>query len=268
MDFPATASDSSMESPPAHMEDAPTPPSPSTPSSFSSDSLSTYSSPSRPNSPFFNLPAELRLQIYSHLVPQKCAIKVINTKYRPWGIEPVVSTRDPAFSEDKFANTRPHWINILQVCKQMTEECLDILYGENLFEIHLTSGGEVALRETFSKRNLQRIRNVVAISPSPQSSERLNQPDLDLWDTLGPNLTMFKWVFRPDWEGKLFYDKPIPSEKLERWFEWMGCYMECFSEVMPTGANVELRFDDGKGDPSVGGVLFKRGPFFGFEDRR
>jgi hypothetical protein len=256
-------SEASMEIPAAHMTDESTP---STPSSFSSFStFSSFSPPSQLNSLFFNLPAELRLKIYSYCIPQKCAIKVINTKYRPWGVQPVVSTRDPALAKDKFANTQPHWINILQVCKRMTEECLELLYGENLFEVHLSKGGETALMETFSQRNLQRIRNVLAVAPSRWFIGKLGQPDVDLWATIGSNLTRFEWVVQPDWICKRRHDKPVPLEQLEQWFEWTDTYLDCFSEFMPAGMKFKLGFDNWKGDQmyrNVGGVLFKRGPFF------
>ncbi|KAJ5991477.1 hypothetical protein N7522_011684 [Penicillium canescens] len=84
-------------------------------------------SPHSPISPLFTLPLELRPMIWHQLIPRGLSIEV-SRRFRPFGVEPIVSTYDWD-AEDLFGNQIPRWTGILTICKQMSEECLDILYG-------------------------------------------------------------------------------------------------------------------------------------------
>ncbi|KAJ5467578.1 hypothetical protein N7475_005330 [Penicillium sp. IBT 31633x] len=211
----------------------------------------------------FTLPAEIRCHIYGFCIPQKCVIEVTNAKYRPWGVQPVVSTRDSLLVKDKFLNTKPLWTNILHVCKQMSEECLGILYGANLFEVYLNRGGESMLKKTFSHRNLQRIRFLVAVFPGRWFSGELNPPDVAFWATIIPNLKLFEWVTQPDTKSKRHLYDIVPQKQFEIWLEWTDSYMDCFGELMASGMQFKLKFDNEKGKyRKIGNLVFWRGPFF------
>lgn len=211
----------------------------------------------------FTLPTEIRLKIFGFCVPRKCAIKVTSAMYRPYGVEPVVSTRDPSFDHDKFSNTSPLWTNILHVSKQMSDECLDILYGENLFEVYLKRGAEATLKKTFSKENLQRIRFILAIAPGPCFSGELNPPDIPFWAMTIPNLKLFEWVTQPDKRAEQQMSDLVMQQGLEGWMEWTDAYLDCFGEFLVDGVEFKMRLDKGDGEyRQIGRLAFRRGPFF------
>ncbi|CAG8892202.1 unnamed protein product [Penicillium egyptiacum] len=232
-----------MESPQDHQSERPTP-TPATPL-------------------LFTLPAEIRLKIFGFCVPRKCAIKVSSTRYRPYGVEPLVSTRDPSPEEDRFSNTRPLWTNVLHVSKRMSDECLNILYGENLFEVYLNRGAEATLKKTFSKQNIQRIRFMVAIDPGPCFSGELNPPDIPFWEMTVPNLKLFEWVTQPDKKAEEHTGDLAMRQRVEDWMEWTDAYLDCFSQFMVAGVEFKMRLDKGDGEyRQIGRLSFRRGPFF------
>ncbi|KAJ5452688.1 hypothetical protein N7445_000871 [Penicillium cf. griseofulvum] len=208
----------------------------------------------------FMLPPEIRLEIFGLCVPRKCAIKVTSAMYRPYGVEPLVSTRDP---HNRFSNTRPHWTNILHVSKRMSDECLDILYGDNLFEVYLNRGGEATLKKTFSKENLQRIRFILAISPGPCFTGELNLPDNSFWAMMIPKLKLFEWVAEPDTTAERDTSDLMIKEGLEGWMEWTDSYSDCFAEFLVAGVEFKMVSDNGEGEyRKIGRLRFRRGPFF------
>jgi hypothetical protein len=236
------ASPASMESPRDHQSERPTP-APVTPL-------------------LFTLPAEIRLKIFGFCIPRKCAIKVSSAMYRPYGVEPLVSTRGPP-EEDRFLNTRPRWTNVLHVSKQMSDECLNILYGENLFEVYLSKRAEATLKKTFSKRNIQRIRFMVVIDPGPCFRGELNQPDIPFWAMTVPNLKLFEWVTQPDKKAERYTSNLATRQRLEGWMEWTDAYLDCFSEFMVDGVEFKMSLDKGDGNyRRIGRLSFRRGPFF------
>ncbi|KGO42841.1 hypothetical protein PEX1_083350 [Penicillium expansum] len=219
-------------------------------------------SPTTTTSLLYIIPTELRLKIFALCIPRKCAIQVTNAMYRPYGVEPVVSTRDPSL-RDRFSNTTPLWTNILHVSKQMSNECLDILYGENLFEVYLDKGVEATLKKTFSKENIQRIRSILAIAPGPCFSGELNPPDIPFWAMMIPNLKMFGWVTEPDKRAEYLTSNFTMMQGLEGWKEWMEAYLDCFGEFMMPGVEFKMRLENGDGEyRRIGRVSFRRGPFF------
>ncbi|KXG48407.1 uncharacterized protein PGRI_022770 [Penicillium griseofulvum] len=207
-----------------------------------------------------SLPPEIRLEIFSLCIPTKRAIRVTNERYRPYGVEPLVSTRDPS---DRFSNTRPRWTNILHVSKQMSNECLDILYGDNLFEIYLNKGGEATLKKTFSRANLKRIQFILAISPGPCFTGELKPPDNNFWAMVIPNLKLFEWVAQPDLKAERNRSNLMVEEGLESWRKWTDSYSDCFAEFLVPG--LDFKMVAGNGDDKyrkIGRLRFRRGPFF------
>jgi hypothetical protein len=53
---------------------------------------------------------------------------------------------------------------LLLLSKQISEETLDIPYGENLFEVHLHDDGEADLAGNFTEANRRRMRRMVLIA--------------------------------------------------------------------------------------------------------
>ncbi|KAJ6063281.1 uncharacterized protein N7446_007401 [Penicillium canescens] len=135
-------------------------------------------SPHSPISPLFTLPLELRPMIWHQLSPRGLSIEV-SRRFRDFGVEPIVSTYDWD-AEDLFGNQIPR------------EECLNILYGENLFEIRVADDAEISMKRFFGKENLRRWRYVVAIFHTASGFDKgTPEPDRQFWGTILPGLTDF-----------------------------------------------------------------------------
>ncbi|KAJ9601895.1 hypothetical protein H2200_013610 [Cladophialophora chaetospira] len=84
---------------------------------------------------------------------------------------------------------------LLMVSKQISEETIDLLYGENIFEVGLHGGGESVFQVNISKRNRRRMRRIIAVARPPGSLVPPGwKPDQVLWRSTLPNLTSSRLV--------------------------------------------------------------------------
>lgn len=128
---------------------------------------------------------------------------------------------DSDFLEADFST-----VNVLQLSKQISEECLDILYGENIFHVSLKYGGQRDLRNSSTEQNRHRVRHLIFTAESlrfpPGSNGRLaydaGRPDESLWATLLPNLKSL-WVIvkQPTKEQKFLLTQPWKKISLSGW---------------------------------------------------
>ena len=85
--------------------------------------------------------------------------------------------------------------SLLLLSKQISEECLDILYGENIFKLYLNGEGEVYLRKNFTEVNRRRMRYLLLIAqPMGVSYEPVRIPDNVLWASILPSLRVLRIV--------------------------------------------------------------------------
>jgi hypothetical protein len=148
-------------------------------------------------SPLLRLPVELRRQIYTYVLPSTSTFDI--RLQRGTGEQPERSEYNLTFVRETLGNgvwkmqkTLPKtdretgndvvWrrgnINILAVCKQIHDECADMIYGENMFVIdvafdsikfryrwrtpaNLTPNRSILFLTHFSQRNLMRIKKYV-----------------------------------------------------------------------------------------------------------
>lgn len=99
---------------------------------------------------FFDFPSEIRRAVYYFLLPRRTYIR--NTRplsashHAPLGVDHNDSSR-----------FRTH-LNVLCLSRQISEESLDILYGENICVFNFNGNGETALQEDITQRNRRRIQ--------------------------------------------------------------------------------------------------------------
>lgn len=96
---------------------------------------------------FLDLPYELRREVYCYYIPRRRQIDV------KWVS---ISSVDYFQIMHKFLDADFNPI-ILRLSKQISEECLNILYGENTFRVSLKNGGERHLRDNFTEENRYRV---------------------------------------------------------------------------------------------------------------
>ena len=181
--------------------------------------------PLPPRESLLRLPFEIRLQIYHYCIPRKRVIEVSNPCFCiRWPYEEVDYTLDledaPDFeddtldledalgSEDDAVNLeadavysggctmdleRDYWKrnnnSIFLLSKQICEEALDVLYGENIFKLYLHREGEHFLKKNFTEANRQRMRYLLLIAkPRGISYGPGRMPDNALWSSILPTL--------------------------------------------------------------------------------
>ena len=88
------------------------------------------------HSPFLRLPIEIRLQIYSHLYEPPEGQYPIEASFPIWGPAPIWLHRLELYRGDLYpacnSTKRAFW-SILQVCKMVNQEVLDLLFERLLF---------------------------------------------------------------------------------------------------------------------------------------
>lgn len=88
-----------------------------------------------------DIPLELRRQIYQYCLvrPSPLTVNCIWNDILPVG----------------DASVR-HQKSLLLVCSQVSEEALDVLYGDNVFRFDLNPGGGTCLQQNFTGTNRKR----------------------------------------------------------------------------------------------------------------
>ncbi|KAF3479725.1 uncharacterized protein GIQ15_06701 [Arthroderma uncinatum] len=185
---------------------------------------------------FLDLPFEIRHEIYSHCIPYNSHFEEI----RYFRARPSM----PQFS--RTANVKNKHA-ILRVSRQVSEECLNMLYGRNRFYITLNASRRCLVANRITAENRARIRDVVVIvrHMGPAYSRQMPVPADGLWSSLLPGLRQLKIIAeQPAQPAHLPYD-PALAEKIRSWAGWFGPLMECFAKYLTSYTVVEVD-EDGK----------------------
>ena len=104
----------------------------------------TYPLPRVTPTSLLDLPFEIRLQIYCYCIPRKCIIGVSHPRFPiGWPLEQEGDTLD---FEGDYWNLNKNKNSLLLLSKQLSEECLDILYGENISKLYCRLAGDLIFR--------------------------------------------------------------------------------------------------------------------------
>jgi hypothetical protein len=139
----------------------------------------------------------------------------------------------------------PHYsrLNILRLSSQISEESLDLLYGENMFDISLNGDGEGDLEYNFTLGNRRRIRYLLVLMTDDDVSSTPNTP---LWASLLPNLKVFQIIAKQPVEAGAYWNAPTLEQELNDWIKWATAYFDCFRRYLSTTTKVELDDDNRK----------------------
>lgn len=189
---------------------------------------------------FLDLPYEIRHEIYYNCIPCREQIYVTwvggpPKAYYWFGMGICSFQKTPVYSP----------VKVLQLSKQISEECLDILYGENIFSMELNGNGELDLRKNFTKENRYRVRRLAIGIRHVGDSYGTSMPDESLWARVLPNLS-FLWILADQpVEVRGYVISPTPKEDLERWMKWVRPYLQCLGKYIPDRL-ITIIDDDGQ----------------------
>jgi len=163
------------------------------------------------------------------------------------------------------------------VSRQISDEALNVLYGDNAFEIILHGEGEYDLKTIFSETNRRRIRHITLILRPMGVSYRPNfRMDTTVWDTILAHLRTLWIVAEQPREDDHYWNGRTVMEDMKEWTEWLTPILECLAKTLSTECtllvDVDEREETGKliqkylqgcrqTRTKTGDFVFKRGEF-------
>ncbi|KAL3469914.1 hypothetical protein BJX99DRAFT_264732 [Aspergillus californicus] len=212
---------------------------------------------------FLDLPYELRRQIYCHCIPRRNQVNVQSPSLFLQGAW--------------YMNPNSSRINVLRLSKQITEECLDILYGETNFRLRLNGEGEQAMRDNFTEKNRRRMRYLTVTANPAGVSYGISTPDHSLWSTILPSLKSLLIIAEQPIRAGGYYNAPTLQQDIDEWLAWICPYLKYFGQHIPETLSVTVD-DDGRKETrelaqkyltptcrlqrsALGDFVFKRGRF-------
>lgn len=234
---------------------------------FQKTKMSKNSQP-RTTTNLLSLSLEIRLEIYSYLIPRRQILEAHHPGFnirKPTGGQlyshsfkvfekdtdfhhQTASWRDPRDdpawdpAHPRNPNARKKYTNatsIFRVCKQISNEALNVLYGDNIFVIRLNNCGEHNLKKNYPRRYRNRMRWLIVIA---QHRSVLygwgSSPDVALWSEMLPHVRGLRIVTkRPVRLGYTRLGKS-DEEKIAEWVKWLRPFMQCFKEYLPECSTV------------------------------
>jgi hypothetical protein len=173
------------------------------------------------------VPLEIRREIYRYFLvyPEPIRVQSLDVSRDPW-------------SDDYYQYLgRDRHTAVLQVSRQISEESLDLLYGENFFEVILGDEYENVLSR-FAPANMERIRRVqLVLSPSGCSLPL----QLGLQLPVLTHLTKLRIVAQHPLE---LADGRNTSFKqaMNNWLTWVRSVLAFISKYIPVG--IDIKIDD------------------------
>lgn len=186
------------------------------------------------------VPLEIRLEIYRYLLTRR----------------ELIESQPPIFYDDQWPNkdfplnTKRHPV-VLLVSRQLSEEALNVLYGENVFEFSLSRSSQTILSQ-FAPANRQRIRRLQLSAyhsiPYYVSLLDLNRRILlPLLESLAPilaSLTRLYIVAQQPLEARTFDNAPKLEREMHKWLTQLKRVLECVNQYVSSRATIEVDDND------------------------
>lgn len=138
-----------------------------------------------------------------------------------------------------FRSRRSVLPSLLQVSRQISDEALNVLYGDNAFKIILHGEGEYHLKTIFCEANRRRIRHIMLVLRPMGVSYCPNfRMDTAMWDTILPHLRTLWIVAEQPLEGDHYWNGRTVMEKMKEWIEWLTPILECLAKTLSTKSTV------------------------------
>ncbi|KAH6678669.1 hypothetical protein B0J14DRAFT_583236 [Halenospora varia] len=258
------------------------------------------------------LPYEIRLQIYHYCIPRKRTIEVWCPQFYVPYEERVDQDSEPQTfkygvgSKDGFAATgvevgfsyieggavglthydeddryySDHFKrnnSIFLLSKQISNEALDVLYGDNIFKLSLNWDAEGYLKKKFTEANRRRMRHMLITALSSGCIYNPGNPDEELWSIFLPALKELRIIAETPLQAREDYYALTLEEQMNDWIDFITPYLQCFGQHLSSKTTVEVD-DDGSAETKKiflecwkggyrevrcwnGDMIFKRGEF-------
>ena len=182
---------------------------------------------SRPPCHFLDTPLEIRREIYRY-----CLLR-----------------RDPVYIHNRFFHVyRENKNSLLLVSRQVTSEALVVLYGENIFKVCLSYGGEADLQKFFAEANIGRVRRMEIVTPSSFNLGPFEVVNHNyklksrLWSPFLRNLTKLSIVVNQPLKVRAHHG----AFRMEEGLEWLRVNLQDIASHLSRSCIVEVDDDDRK----------------------
>ena len=187
------------------------------------------SSSRTPSVGFLDTPLEIRLQVYRYCLVDRTPVVVQYISVDPW-----------QFSDAGICDKKK---SLLLVSRQVGLEALDVLYGENFFQILLHGGGGYYLKQHFAKANIDRMRRMQFVM-QPQGVDYGRMLDSTLWSPILANLTKLSIVAQQPLEPQKYYNAPPFEQDMEKWTQWLRAVLQYTARQISSSCIIEVDDDD------------------------
>jgi hypothetical protein len=193
--------------------------------------------PKPPATGLLHLPIEIRLQIYYYCIPRKRIIEATNPRFNQFSfVDPIPDLG--SYNPNKNKNS------IFLLSKQISEEALDVLYGDNVFKFSLDGEVEYHFQKNFTDRNRQRMRFLLLIAwPWGFSYTPEKTVDDALWCSILPHLKGLRLVVGQPVEAWGYDNASRLEQDMDRWINWIRPFFQCFGQHLSIQTNVEIDND-------------------------
>ncbi|KAI9170661.1 hypothetical protein HJFPF1_00131 [Paramyrothecium foliicola] len=198
-------------------------------------------------SPFGRLPIELRDQIYTYILsPGEIDMQAVHLRKMAspwirllWDLES--GTQNPRGSSEKKV-AKPN-TGILRVCRQISDEALDILYRRNHFIVALHGVTEYQLFK-LGPTNLRRIHSLQLIIQFQGGFPMDLNFDPTLWIPLLSDLNRLSLVLQQPLTARKHIGAPSLEADMRQWTSWLDPLLEYLAAHISKSIVIEIDCDE------------------------
>jgi hypothetical protein len=128
------------------------------------------------------------------------------------------------------------------LCKQISSEAIAIRYGENIFQLHVTSDWAFVLnsRAGLSQEQLLLVRRVQFFVDTKGLHYGL-ELDEETWASFLPQLSWVSIVVAPDYHNRSYGEQhALYIKEVKEWTEWLGPVLKCFQKYLSKGCYLQI----------------------------
>ena len=198
-------------------------------------------------SPLLRLPLELRLRIYAFIFGHRRLIDLrhVRAELEGWSRSKIYRPQSEKLNNTYDMNRFEWRTGITGVSKTISNESLDVLYGQNVFIVDIHGRACSHLFSKMGVANLRRIRFLrVVARPMRVCSGGPLVFDPKLWLPLLDGLLQFCIVAEPPLTARGYFGAPTFEEDLCPWTSRLDPILKCFSTNLPKTTAVGLDDDD------------------------
>ena len=202
------------------------------------------SASSRQPTGFLDLPLEIRLQIYRYCLVRSNPVHVHYIYIDPYRF------CDMGIHDEKKS--------LLLVSKEVGTEALEILYGDNVFQVCLHGGAGGYLRKNFTEANRRKIR-IMQVLMQPHGIDYGRMLDSTIFPPVLANLKKLSIVAQQPLQAGGYYNAPTFEQDMEEWIGWLRATLQFITCHLPDRCIVQVDDDDKMETSAVMGECFPSG---------